>query len=174
MKKIFITFFCSFLFIRSGFTGDYSIEHIGDVLQLMIPSYALGLTMKEKDYTGTKQLLTGYGATLLSEYLLKKAVHEERPNKANFDSFPSGHTASAFSGATFIHKRYGIKSAIIPYILASFVGYSRIYSKWHHPHDVLAGAVIAGAYTWIFTDRENPVTISADTTGARIDFKTSF
>ena len=56
------------------------------------------------------------------------------------DSFPSGHTAVAFSTATVLAKAYDI--GIITYPLAACVGFSRIYKEKHWLSDVFFGAVI--------------------------------
>ena len=77
--------------------------------------------------------------------------YETAVDYSNNNSFPSGHTSAAFSGATFIHKRYGFNKACPIYIVASFVGYSRVYAEKHYWEDVLAGAILAGINTWIFT-----------------------
>ena len=39
--------------------------------------------------------------------LLKQVVDEERPDHSDCKSFPSGHAALAFAGATSLHKAYG-------------------------------------------------------------------
>ncbi len=57
-----------------------------------------------------------------------------------YNSFPSGHTSTAFAIATVLGKRY--KAEKIAYILATFVGVSRIILRKHYPSDVLAGAII--------------------------------
>jgi membrane-associated phospholipid phosphatase len=106
--------------------------------------------------TGAKQLAYSFAATQLTVQLLKVAIDEERPDYTDGDrkdSFPSGHTATAFSAATFVHKRYGFKMAIAPYMLASFTGYSRVQADRHHWRDVLAGAAISSLFTWIFVDK---------------------
>jgi len=56
------------------------------------------------------------------------------------DSFPSGHTAVAFSTATVLASSYDI--GIITYPLAALVGFSRIYNEKHWLSDVFLGAVI--------------------------------
>ncbi len=130
------------------------IESIGDMTQVMIPAYALGMTMNESDWTGTKQFVAQFAAMEIVVNGLKHFVPEDRPDHSDKKSFPSGHSASAFSGAAFIHKRYGIKRAIIPYIAAGFTGFSRVYAKRHHVHDVLAGAAIGGLTGYFFTSRQ--------------------
>ena len=83
--------------------------------------------------------------------MLKGTIDKPRPDKTNNNSFPSGHTSAAFTGATFIHRRYGFNSAWTAYIAASFVGYTRVYAEKHYWEDVLAGAILAGINSWIFT-----------------------
>ena len=41
---------------------------------------------------------------------LKFSVHRSRPDGSGNDSFPSGHTATAFMTATMLHKEYGWRS----------------------------------------------------------------
>ena len=55
-------------------------------------------------------------------------------------SFPSGHTAVAFSMATILGESYDIKWLTYP--VAALVGLSRIEQNAHWPSDLLAGAII--------------------------------
>ena len=41
---------------------------------------------------------------------LKYTVQRPRPDGSSFNSFPSGHTATAFMTATMLHKEYGWRS----------------------------------------------------------------
>lgn len=73
------------------------------------------------------------------------------PHIAFFDrvptsySFPSGHTASAFTCATalFMNNK---KGSIPMYIFAVLMGISRIYLHDHYPTDVIGGAVLGILY----------------------------
>ena len=82
---------------------------------------------------------------------LKYGIDKTRPNGDCCESFPSGHTSIAFSGATFLAQRYGHKMVIPAYIMASFVGYSRVYADKHYWEDVLAGAAIGYGLTSLCT-----------------------
>lgn len=73
---------------------------------------------------------------------LKYIVDERRPNGANYDSFPSGHTATAFMGAELVRLEYGNGYGAVAYVAAGTVGFMRIYHDWHWSGDVLAGAAI--------------------------------
>lgn len=59
----------------------------------------------------------------------------------SFDSFPSMHTALAFTVATFVRK-YSKSTGFILFIIATLVGISRIFVGVHFPIDVLIGAFI--------------------------------
>jgi membrane-associated phospholipid phosphatase len=152
------------------------IENLGDILMAGVPAYALGLSVMEPDWTGTIQLLESYAAAQISTSGLQKLVKEPRPNGGK-NGFPSGHATAAFSGAMFIHKRYGLRQAAVPYAMAAFVGYSRVESRWHYWHDVVGGMAVSALWTWLLVGRKNDapsVMVSADSTGARLDFFTRF
>jgi hypothetical protein len=173
MTKKFYVILCSIIFTQQSFARD-GMEQIGDYFQVIVPAYALGMGMKESDYAGAKQFLYSFGAASGSVFGLKSVINEDRPDHSNKDSFPSGHTAAAFTGATFIHKRYGIKPAIIPYFMAGFTGYTRIQAKKHYLHDVLAGAAISTLWTWILVDKERDVRLNIGSDGIGLSFRTEF
>ncbi len=152
--SLLISFFI-FISIPYRVLGD-TLKTTGDVLQIAIPVYALIYTTVKEDKKGLKEFFKGYSATMITTYTLKAVVHEKRPHTDSYNSFPSGHTASAFSGATYLYKRYHSTTfekfqGVIAFILAGITGYSRISSKAHYPHDVIAGAVIAISITSFFT-----------------------
>ncbi len=126
------------------------VETAGDVLQFVLPGAAGALTLANRDWQGALEFGESAALTLGTTYTLKYTVHETRPNGGS-QSFPSGHTSISFSAAEYMRKRYGLEWGIPAYGLASFVAYSRVESGQHHPHDVIAGAAIGIASSYIFT-----------------------
>ena len=133
---------------------EYILEDTGDVLQIALPVTAGIMTLIKKDYQGTKKMALSYTTTLAATYSLKYLTKKQRPEGRNhFDSFTSGHTSSAFSGASFIQRRYGWKYGAPAYILATLVAVSRTEAPdgYHDGWDVLAGAAIGIGSTFLFT-----------------------
>jgi len=123
------------------------IRTAGDMLQVALPTTALGMTLTEPTREGTRQWFESFVTTTVVTQTLKHAIDRERPNGGDL-SFPSGHTSAAFHGAAFIHRRYGDDYAIPAYVLASFVGYSRVHAGVHYWSDVIAGAAVGVAAAW--------------------------
>jgi membrane-associated phospholipid phosphatase len=129
--------------------GD-AIQSAGDILQLVLPATAAGLTLAYQDWHGTLQFGESAGVTLGLTYGLKYSVPETRPNGGS-ESFPSAHTSISFCSAEFLRKRYGWEYGIPAYAAASFVAYSRVEAGEHHPQDVVAGAAIGITTSFLFT-----------------------
>lgn len=76
---------------------------------------------------------------------LKYSICRMRPDMSQKNSFPSGHTATAFMMATWLHKEYGWRNPWISfagYSIATITGVSRILNNRHYMSDVVAGAAI--------------------------------
>lgn len=133
---------------------EFVLEGTGDVLQIAIPLTAAAATLIEGDYQGTKQFAYSYGSAMVLTHSLKYLINKQRPEgRDRYDSFPSGHTSSAFSGASFIQKRYGWKYGWGAYLLATLVGISRMEGPdgYHDIWDVIAGASVGIGTTHLFT-----------------------
>lgn len=152
------TFLCIFV-LQTACAGDSSRkvrEVMGDDIQLLIPIMGLVSTLcyedvKQTHFEGTEQWIKAFLAFEVMTESLKTITHKQRPNECGFRSFPSGHTAAAFMGSSFIHQRYGLRYAIPAYIGAIFVGYSRVQADKHYAEDVFSGAVIGLASGALFT-----------------------
>jgi membrane-associated phospholipid phosphatase len=75
---------------------------------------------------------------------LKFATNRTRPNLSNNQSFPSGHTMSAFALAAVMSREYHDKRLVVigSYGFATAVGLARVGGLNHFPSDVLVGAVM--------------------------------
>lgn len=153
-----------------------SKNKLGDVMMAMAPAYALGMTIMARDWAGTLQLGESILAAQLATEAVKSLEWERRPNGDDKKSFPSGHAAGVFSGAMFVHKRYGWKPALIPYAMGLVTGWSRTAVRAHYWHDIAAGAAISALFTWILVDKYLPqgVDVSADTGSVHVGFSTVF
>ena len=76
--------------------------------------------------------------TIPSKYIFRTL----RPNESNYRSFPSGHAATAFTGAELIRMDYGLLWGAGAWGLAGGVGFLRIYHNYHWFSDILLGAAI--------------------------------
>lgn len=144
-----------FALILSAASGAYArdgFELYGDIGQIALPVTALAMTVTYDNREGTIQLAKAFIAAEAIAYGLTYSINSRRPNGGNH-SFPSGHTAAAFTGASFIQQRYGMEYGIPAYIAATLVGVSRITSDNHYLQDVVAGAAIGISANLIFTKR---------------------
>jgi membrane-associated phospholipid phosphatase len=141
---------CLLVHSHVALAGD-AVVNSGSFFRTLIPAVAYGTTIYLHDSDGRTQFYKSFFTNYASTYALKQLVSKTRPNGANDESFPSGHTSVAFQGAAFIHRRYGIKYAVPAYLAASYVGWTRLQSDNHYFVDVLAGAAIGIGSSFIFT-----------------------
>ena len=134
-----------------------ALSHSGLILPLGIPT-AMGIyalvqkdepLLKEAMYIGTSAI-----EALSITMAMKFTFNRQRPYEKYPDlihpvstepdpSFPSGHTAAAFSLATSLSINYPKWYVIAPSaVWACGVGFSRINQGVHYPSDVLTGAAI--------------------------------
>ncbi len=71
---------------------------------------------------------------------VKYTVCEKRPDSQKRNSFFSGHTATAFTGAELMRIEYGWGYGGAAYAVASSVAFLRVYNKRHWVGDVMTGA----------------------------------
>jgi hypothetical protein len=129
--------------------------------------YALNLGgIKGKNNLRDRSIILGTSYLLMgtSVYALKNITKIERPDHSGFNSFPSGHTATAFAGAEFLWQEYkdvSIWYGISGYLVATGTGIFRIYNDKHWLTDVAIGAGIGILSTkiayWIFPYIDNHI-----------------
>ncbi|MFN8370563.1 MAG: phosphatase PAP2 family protein [Bacteriovoracaceae bacterium] len=89
-------------------------------------------------------------ATLYSSFVVVNLKHTFKIGRPNYetklDSFPSGHTTTAFAFAGFVSAEHGPLYGILANVMATFTALSRMTDNRHWFHDVLAGATIGVSY----------------------------
>ncbi len=133
---------------------------IGDLAGQLIPNavYTLGmlgayelsddLSFKSKSlhrafFMFESTLYAGVATTLL-----KTVVKEQRPNQADYHSFPSGHSTTAFAFAAVVGLEHEWYYSVPAYALAGFVAFSRLNDNAHYLHDTIAGATVGLSYAY--------------------------
>ncbi len=125
--------------------------HYDDYLQYIPSVAAIGLKaagVESKSSWGRMLTANAFSAVLMASMVngLKGVIDKRRPDGSDYNSFPSGHTATAFMGATVIHKEYGLTRSpwysIGAYSMATATALSRQLNNKHWFSDVLFGAGI--------------------------------
>jgi len=122
------------------------------------PKTIMGLSLLVMAYGGDEPRTTGrlmssaFIGSGLVVFGMKELVRRKRPLESELGnpSFPSGHTAFAFSMVTILGHQYP-RWRIPFYVGAGLVGLSRIYLGRHYASDVMMGAVvgtITGTVVW--------------------------
>jgi hypothetical protein len=127
---------------RSGYTK------IDDYIQYLPVVSVYGLSIAgakpEHDYIDrTLIVAASYLSMGIMVNGLKYTVYSPRPDFRSNNSFPSGHTATAFMGAELVRQEYWDASpwyGIAAYLVAASVGLQRIYNERHWATDIFAGA----------------------------------
>ncbi len=130
--------------LTDGVRGLRGHTKADDYLQYLpvVSSFALGLTgAKARHNLRDRTLIIGvsYATMGVLVNVPKRLIREDRPESGTH-SFPSGHTATAFMGAELVRIEYGGWYGAGAYIVASGVGFLRMYNGRHWFHDVVAGA----------------------------------
>ena len=112
--------------------GVFALPNLG-----MEPAHNL----KERVLIGA----TAYAMTAVFVNSLKYSIRQLRPDNSAHNSFPSGHTATVFTGVEMLYQEYKHSEpwvGITGYVVATGVGLLRIYNNRHWASDVVAGAGI--------------------------------
>ncbi len=135
----------------SHLCAQNSIENSGDFFAAAPPAAALTSTLVWKDdqratLQFAKTMVTSFGVT----HLLKRAINKPRPNGGDH-AWPSGHTSSAFTGAAVLQIRHGWRVGIPAYLVAGYVGWTRVDANVHDYWDVLGGTIVGIGSAYLFT-----------------------
>ena len=112
----------------------------------MLATYGLNLCgIKGKHNYADLTIILGTAYALMgsSVYVLKTTAKVERPDGSSRNSFPSGHTATAFMGAELLRREYWDVSpwiGVAGYAVDAGTGFFRMYNNRHWLTDVIAGA----------------------------------
>ncbi len=149
--------------VRNRYIPNFKVGY-DDYLQYAPAATVYGLKLagvKGRNNIGRATL--SYGASMLIMGVIvnsiKYTAKVERPDGSSRNSFPSGHTASAFTNASFLHKEYGDVNPLYSiggYSAATFTGLGRNLNNRHWISDVLAGAgigIISTELGYFFIDK---------------------
>jgi len=127
----------------------------GTVAKNALVVAAFGVPAVQGDWEGVLEAGGSIGGTMLITQGLKEAFPSRRPDGSDNKSFPSGHTSTSFAAAATLHNRYGWEAGLPAYVVASFVGLSRVEARKHRVGDVLVGAAIGTATGHLVTTKAN-------------------
>ena len=124
---------------------------IDDYTQFFGPAMVVGL--KLGGYEGRSdwpRLLASAGLSyaIMAGFVngIKYTAKEMRPDGSTANSWPSGHTATSFVGATLLHKEFGLTRSpwfsVAGYGVAAATGVMRVLNNRHWVSDVMSGAGI--------------------------------
>ena len=134
-------------FYRNNFS-NFSTK-LDDILQYTPTILNVGLSVGGLHTKNTRAdrlgiFVLGTGMYVVATQGLKYAINESRPNGSDH-SFPSGHSATAFFGATLLAKEYGENYpwiAVGGYAIAGTTAVLRMANNQHWASDVFMGAGI--------------------------------
>lgn len=161
---------------KQAFRQDYRNSHVNtrlvtdfkssvdDYLQYFSPALTLGL--KIGGVEGRSDWLRMMTSAAMSYGIMaglvngiKYTASEMRPDGSTRNSWPSGHTATAFVGATILHKEYGLTRSpwysVAGYGVATATGVMRVLNNRHWVSDVLSGAgigIMSGELAYALSD----------------------
>jgi membrane-associated phospholipid phosphatase len=134
---------------RNRYIPNFS-NHVDDYMQY-IPAtgvFALNLAGK-KGLNRLNRAMINWGASMLIMGVMVNSVkyfsRVMRPDSTSANSFPSGHTATAFMNAAFLDKEFGCRNAaygIAGYMIGAVTGIERSLNNRHWISDILVGAGI--------------------------------
>lgn len=164
-------------FATPGHASEDGWNDAGTIAKNALVVAAFGVPAVQGDWEGVLEAGGSIGGTMLITQGLKEVFPSRRPDGSDNKSFPSGHTSTSFAAAATLHNRYGWEAGVPAYIVASFVGLSRVEARKHRVGDVLVGAAIGTATGHLVTTKANErvqIIPWGDTKGAGIAMSMQF
>lgn len=135
--------------IRNRYTPNFRSK-LDDYMQYAPGATAFALKLsgiRGRNKLGRSAISWGGGMIIMGGLVnsIKYSAKVMRPDGSTRNSFPSGHTATAFMNATFLHKEYGHVNplySVLGYSMSTYTGVSRSLNNRHWLSDILAGAGI--------------------------------
>ena len=135
--------------IQTKIVAAGQVTPLDDYIQYGPAAMYVGLSVfeyknKEEAFDQAGVFILGTGIYVAATQGLKAAITEARPDGTE-NTFPSGHTATAFFGATVLAHEYRNthpEFVIAGYTLATATGALRIANNKHWVTDVLMGSAI--------------------------------
>lgn len=122
------------------FRGDDYIQYLPALSYLTFGE--IGIKSKHNFKERLVVEATSYIAMTTMTNIGKYSFKEKRPDSNARNSFPSGHTATVFTGAELMREEYGLGIGIGAYAVATGVAFLRLYNGRHWLNDVIAGVGI--------------------------------
>lgn len=123
-------------------------QHLDDYLQYSPAAALVGMKLagiESRNNWGRMLVSDAFATALMAGAIntLKHTTRVERPDGSSCNSFPSGHTATAFMTASMFTKEYGHRYpwlCVGAYSVATATGLMRIANNRHWMSDVITGA----------------------------------
>jgi PAP2 superfamily protein len=129
--------------VNTAFAPAKYFGNTPEQIALSLGTYAYG-RMFDRDKVSHfgMDLLRAQIVTTALVHPIKFATHRQRPDGSNAQSFPSGHAAVTFAGATVLERHLGWRRSFLAYALATYVAASRLHDNRHYLSDVAFGAAV--------------------------------
>lgn len=148
--------------LRNGYVRSFHHDY-DDYLQYAPAAVMLGMKafgVEGRSSWGRMLVSDAFSVGLMAAAVnsLKYSFRVMRPDGSTRNSFPSGHTATAFMTATMLHKEYGHRSpwySIGAYTVATVTGVTRQLNNRHWMSDIMVGAgigILAAEFGYFLAD----------------------
>ncbi len=124
-----------------------ALSHLGSYGLVWFVLAVVAAFVSRRPVVLTMVVIAYYSTAAITD-LIKLLVDRQRPidhplvPEPTTSSFPSGHAATSFACAATLATYVSRRAAIVLYVLAALIAYSRVYVGVHYGLDVLAGAAL--------------------------------